>query len=110
MRRVLTILALAMMALALDANPVRSQTVRGKIERSGPSGIYPAAHLQVILSSRDGRNASRAYTGIDGMYYFYNVPPGQYTLQISTPGGRPTSALVRVSPGRLTDVPVIKIR
>lgn len=57
-------------------------TVRGRLDRQGPYGIYPTPYVPVTLYSPFYGRTSPAYTGTDGMYYIYNVPPGDYTLEI----------------------------
>lgn len=58
-------------------------TVRGRLDRrDGYGRIFPAVYVRVTLSNeRQGRSAP-AYTGTDGMFYLYNVPPGSYYLEI----------------------------
>jgi hypothetical protein len=46
-------------------------TVRGRLDRQGPYGIYPVSYMAVP-----------AYTGANGMYYLYNIPYGGYALEI----------------------------
>jgi hypothetical protein len=58
-------------------------TVRGRLDRrDGYGRIYPAVYVPITLyNERLGRSAP-AYSGTDGMYYIYNVPPGTYYLEI----------------------------
>lgn len=58
-------------------------TVRGKLERKGDTGNYPAAYVRVTLAPSNAKSdINSVYTGSDGMYYFRNVPPGTYVLGI----------------------------
>ena len=58
-------------------------TVRGKLERKGNSVNYPAAYVRVTLAPSNAKSdITSVYTGSDGMYYFRNVPPGTYVLEI----------------------------
>jgi hypothetical protein len=50
-------------------------TVRGRLIRMCPEGFYPAVNIAVSIG-----NAPPTVSGFDGMYYFYNVPPGNYPL------------------------------
>lgn len=103
-------------ALTVQTNPVDAQvvTARGRIDRLGPGGVYPAPRVRVTLFSPTMGPSSPAYTNIDGMYYFYNVPPGDYDLQILAPWGFRTSVRVRVfprvSPPLVSDIAPIQIR
>jgi hypothetical protein len=67
-------------------SPVSAQViVRGRLERVGSDGAkYPAPYLAVSVSNQQFRSA-RAYSGSDGMFFLYNVPPGSYQLQVSMP-------------------------
>src|SRR5215471_7729339 len=57
--------------------------VRGRLDRQDPRGVtYPANSVVVTLNNPQLGRSPRVYSGNDGMYYFYNVPPGHYTLEI----------------------------
>jgi hypothetical protein len=84
-----TVIAFASSASAQRAPTAsRSQaaqkpTVRGKLERKGDTGNYPAAYVRVTLAPSNAKSdLNSVYTGSDGMYYFRNVPPGTYVLKI----------------------------
>ena len=66
----------------LQVQPVK---VRGRVDRKGNSGSYPAGHVKVTIVPRsadgDERAATLVYTGTDGMYYF-QVPTGTYVLRV----------------------------
>lgn len=57
-------------------------TVRGRLDRQGPYGIYPVSYMAVTLYSSTSGRTSPAYTGANGMYYLYNIPYGGYALEI----------------------------
>lgn len=86
-------------------------TVRGRLDRRDAQGRdYPAASVGVTLTNDRGVRSSPAYTGSDGMYYLYNVPPGTYLLEIWVhPNRDPIRYTVQVSNQSLTDIPVIVI-
>ena len=65
-----------------------SQIVRGRIDRQSPKGLYTASNVMVTIGLRTGWRSLPAYTGVDGMYYFYNVQPGDYILEIWGPGNK----------------------
>lgn len=77
-------LATSVAAVLIMAAPVFAQTVRGRINRQGSWGIFPAIGVVVMLDN----GAARAVSGPDGMYYFFNVSPGTHTLQILNPWGQ----------------------
>jgi hypothetical protein len=54
-------------------------TVRGQLLRSDQS---PAPGIQVTLYSAPSGRSLPAYTGNDGMYYLYNVPFGDFYLEV----------------------------
>jgi hypothetical protein len=59
--------------------------MEGRLDYRGSSGfVSPAPHIQVNLVDPVQKRSSSTFTGFDGMYYFFNVPPGQYTLEIRT--------------------------
>lgn len=80
-------------------------TVRGRLDRrDGYGRNYAAAYVSVTLfNSQLGRSAP-AYTGSDGMYYFYNVPPGFYTLEIWLSPGKALVYRIQVYDQPYTDI------
>ena len=69
--------------LLLVTNLVYGGNVEGRLNYRGSSGaISPAPHIQVSLADPIQKSSSSTFTGFDGMYYFYNVPSGQYILEI----------------------------
>ena len=85
---------------------VQAATVRGRLENRNR---YPAAYVAVTLYNQQMGRSSAAYTGADGMYYLYNVPPGDYYLEVWIyPGQPPLTYSIRVNdPG--TDIPPIQL-
>lgn len=77
-----TLLILFAMILLAATTFAYSGTVRGRLERQGPYGIYPVPYVPLTLYSSAMGRSSPAYTGPDGMYYFYNVQSGKYNLEI----------------------------
>lgn len=75
---------LTMAGLLVTATPVLAQTVRGRIDRRAPWGVSPVIGVVVVLD----QGVARAISGPDGMYYFFNVPPGPHMLQILNPMGQ----------------------
>lgn len=86
-------------------------TVRGRLERRDAYGrAYPAAHVGVTLYNDQMGRSSVAYTGGDGMYYLYEVPPGYYYLEIWVyPNREPLRFVIQVSNQSVTDIAPIAI-
>lgn len=58
-------------------------TLQGKLEYFGERGLGPAPFIAVTLNPKASqRNPQTENSGSDGMYYFYNVEPGDYVLKI----------------------------
>lgn len=108
--RVTRLLALTLLLFTLSAFAYAG-TVRGRLERrDGYGRAYPAGYVAVTLF-QDGRGRSApAYTGADGMYYLYNVPPGTYALEIwASPNRAPIVYTIYVSNQPMTDIAAIQI-
>jgi len=102
--RKLLVLILFAAALLFVADPAYSQTVRGRLDREGPYGFYPAAYVQVTLYAPDRGRSLPVYTDVDGMYYFHDVPPGDYILEIWVSPDRPLSYRIHVFRRRYVDI------
>lgn len=75
----LVVLALSTVARA----DVVTSTVRGYLFRVAPNGqSYAAANIPVRLTHPQYGPSSFAYSGFDGMFYLYNVPPGSFVLEV----------------------------
>lgn len=87
-------------------------TVRGRLDRrDGQGRLYPATYVSVTLNSPKMGRSSQAYTGADGMYYLYNVPPGDYQLEVwAYPGRAPITYNIRVYDRPYTDIYPILIQ
>ena len=85
---------------------VQAATVRGRLENRNR---YPVAYVAVTLYNEQRGRSAAAYTGGDGMYYLYNVPPGEYLLEVWIYPGRPplTYSIQVNDPG--TDIPPIQL-
>ena len=89
---------------------VYAGTVRGKLVRQDGSGkSYAAAYVKVRLNNRKIGQSSFAYSGTDGMYYLYNVPPGEYTLEIWLGSDKRRTYTIRVLDQSYTDIAPISI-
>jgi hypothetical protein len=88
-----------------------ASTVRGRLDRRDNYGrMYPAVYVPVTLYQQGRGRSAPAYTGSDGMYYLYNVPPGTYSLEIwAYPNQRPIVYTIYVYDQPLTDIAPIQI-
>jgi hypothetical protein len=94
--------------LAASAVAVQAATVRGRLDRVTRHGIYPAAFVRVTLNSRHLGRSSPAYTNARGFYYFYNIPPGGFLLEVWI-GRKRFVKRIRVYPPH-TDIPPLRLR
>jgi hypothetical protein len=102
--RFLLILVVLLGALCFtESSFAQGVTVRGRLVRQGPAGVYPAVNIQVTLFSQQNGRTVPTVSGYDGMYYFYNIPPGPYNLEIWV-GQNPIVHPVHVSAPN-TDIP-----
>jgi hypothetical protein len=77
-------------ALLVMTNLAYGGNVIGRLDYQGPSGsASPAPHIQVTLVDPVQKRSSSTFTGFDGMYYFYNVPSGEYILEIRSSENKP---------------------
>jgi hypothetical protein len=83
---------------------VPAGVVRGRLVRNG----YPAPHIGVSLYNQYIGSSSVAYTDREGMYYLYNVPPGEYFLQIWI-SNQPLVYKIVVYNQPYTDIPPIGV-
>jgi hypothetical protein len=88
--------------MALLPTAALALTVRGRIDRLSPYGTYPVAGILVTLGN------VRAASGPDGLYYFFNVPAGNWVLTVIPPNSPPMSYTITVTSDP-TDVPPIVI-
>jgi len=76
-------------AVLQAVDEVASTTLRGLVNKQSPDGTtYPVAQVKVTLApvGADAQTtALDAVTGLDGMFYFYKIPPGSYVLSVNNP-------------------------
>ena len=92
------------------ADPADAATVRGRVFRQAPSGSYPAPYVKLTLYAQGRGRSAPVYSGGDGTYYFYNISPGQYTLEVWIDPSRSMNFNLRVLSQPYTDVGPIYIR
>lgn len=86
------------LVLASQVGNTYAQTVRGRLDGNGPYGAYPASRIAVTLISPTHGRSAPAYSDYQGMYYIYNVPPGQFTLEVWTNSNQPLTFNILVPP------------
>lgn len=94
------------------ARPAQAGTVRGRLFRVAYGRQYPAPYVAVTLVNPQMGRSKPAYTGTDGMYYLFNVPPGVYQLEIwwsRDPSQAPYRYNISVNAGPYTDIAPIQI-
>ena len=77
-RALLTLLVIGVVTVAA----AEAGTVRGRLVRRNPQGEFPAQGIPVTVFRTDIGRSGSAYSGPDGMYYLYNIPPGNYWLEV----------------------------
>ena len=111
-RRMNIVLLMSLLLVFVGTTSAQAATVRGRLDRrDGQGRSYPATYVSVTLNSPSMGRSSPAYTGADGMYYLYNVPPGDYYLEIwAYPGRPPITFNIRVYDRAYMDINPILIQ
>jgi hypothetical protein len=60
----------------VDISSVYTQSIRGQMLRHGS----PLSNYMMILQNESGAYSTPSLSDSDGMYYFYDIPPGEYKL------------------------------
>jgi hypothetical protein len=112
LRRTSVVVLISMLLVFVGTTSAQGATVRGRLDRKDGQGrLYPATYVSVTLNSSNMGRSSPAYTGADGMFYLYNVPPGDYYLEIwAYPGRPPLTFTIRVYDRPYTDINPILIQ
>jgi hypothetical protein len=108
----LLVLAVAVTCWFAGVAPLYAGNIRGRIVRQGPSGDYPVGGIAVrVRQGTNGGLSGIVYSGQDGMYYLYKIPPGQYTLHVyGRPNSQPLTFAIQVSNQPWTDLAPIRLR
>jgi hypothetical protein len=93
-------------ALAAASTAARAASVRGQVLRQNGQ---PLAGVTVTISDHKSYRSVPAHSGNDGMYYLFNIPAGQYFLEVWTNPKTPTVYQVTVSEPN-TDMPRVTVR
>lgn len=108
MKAISKIILFVFLMVLLSPIYAEAQLVGGKAFRQYGDRRVPAASIRVILRPESGGRSYFAYTDRSGSYYFYNVSPGQYVLQILA-GQPPITQSVRVGNQRRITLPAIRV-
>jgi hypothetical protein len=100
---------LAVLFTTIIAAGAQAGTVRGRFDRRTSQGTYPAAGIPVTVFRPDIGRSGVSYSGNDGMYYLYNIPPGYYVLEVWLyPNTPPMTFSIQVGSQPFTDIaPII---
>ncbi len=111
-RRINIVLLVSLLLIFIGTTSAQGATVRGRLDRrDGHGRFYRATYVSVTLNNPRMGRSSPAYSGGDGMYYLYNVPPGDYQLEIwAYPGRPPLTINIRVNDQPYTDIDPILIQ
>lgn len=105
------IIIFCILTFTLMVSVVNAQNVRGRLDGYGPYGLYPAQRVAVTLFSPTFGRTTPAYSDYQGMYYIYNVPPGQHVLEVWANEAQPLTFNIFVNPNQLvTDITPIRVR
>jgi hypothetical protein len=98
------LLVTALMGIAEAAN------IRGRLYRQTRGGTFPAQGIPVTVFAPNIGRSAYAYSGSDGMYYLYNIPDGNYTLEIWVyPNSPPLTFQIRAAGGGFSDIGPIRV-
>ena len=109
-RRALLALLLAPCALAMAPQGPKGSTVRGRLVRQGQRGeLYSAPGIKVRLTHPVHGQSTFVYTDMQGMYYWFDVPPGDFVLEVWLSEKYVLKYAVRVLARPFTDLPQIVV-
>jgi hypothetical protein len=109
--RTLIAMLTAMALLIGSVSAARTDTiVRGKLYRVGSGGTeIPAAGIGVSLNNPQRGASATAYSGSDGLYYIYNVPPGRYVLEVRISKSEILKYDIEAKDQKYTDIGPIRV-
>lgn len=91
------------------APAVEASTVRGQVYRLVRDKQVGANGIAVRLNHAKRGPSSYSYSNSEGMYYLYNIPPDQYTLEVTAGPKKILKFAIRVQDKQYTDIAPIKI-
>jgi hypothetical protein len=103
------VIILALLLACLSISPSAAQTtVAGQLFRQTPYGPYGAQGMMVTVDNSMIGRSYPSYSNQDGWFVLYNIPPGDYNLElwVAGPESRPIVYPISVSPAPLTLPPI----
>jgi hypothetical protein len=88
---------------------VEASTVRGQVYRLIKDKQVPANGIAVRLNHAKKGPSSYSYSNSEGMYYLYNIPADQYTLEVTAGPKNILKFAIKVQDKQYTDIAPIKI-
>jgi|ERR1039457_1804587 hypothetical protein len=93
------------------ATTAYAQNVRGRLDGRGPYGAYPVPRIAVTLSNPAYGRSAPVFSDYQGIYYFFNIPPGPHTLEVWVNPNQPIIFNIFVNPNQMvTDIAPILVR
>ena len=91
------------------APALEASTVQGKVYRLIKDKQVPANGIAVRLNHAKKGPSSYSYSNNEGLYYLYNIPPDQYTLEVTAGPKNILKFAIKVLDKPYTDIAPIKI-
>jgi hypothetical protein len=92
-------------ALWVASTAAHAASIRGQLLHQNGQ---PAASVTVTISDHKNYRSAPAHAGSDGMYYIYNIPAGQYYLEVWVNPNTPQTYQVTVAEPS-TDMPRVTV-
>jgi hypothetical protein len=109
MRTKRIVIILCVIAFLTCLSYAEAATIRGRLDRVTNFGVSPAMGIAVTVSSPSAGRSYPAYTDNYGFYYLYNIPPGNYNLEVWVTNS-PLVWTIQVPPVQQYDVFPIKVQ
>jgi ER membrane protein complex subunit 7, beta-sandwich domain len=105
-------IAIAVLFVALVAMhaSAAASTVRGQLFRMVSGKRVGANGIAVRLNHAQRGPSSSVYTNNEGMYFLYNIPPGQYTLEVTITQKNVQKYRITVEDKPYTDIAPIEVK
>lgn len=96
--------------LVAHASAGAGSTVRGRLYRVDSQGRQsPASGIAVSVNHPKHGRSSYVYSGADGMYHLYNIPPDTFTLEVWVSRKNPLAFRITVRDQEYTDIAPIRL-
>jgi hypothetical protein len=105
-----SVVIVTLVASAAGDSIAAASTVRGQLYRMVNGKRVGANGLPVRLNHSQRGPSSYVYTNNEGMYFLYNIPPGQYTLEVMVAQKDVRRYQITVENKEYTDIAPIEVR